>query len=208
MGGIEVYIILGIISYFAMILVSIVTVYSWIDSEKKLAAVNFVLVIVLSILTIVCFAKTPEEKVREEIVKENFNQGEINMEQFSLEKYLANPERKIVTRDRREVRIVCTNANCKDGTILALVRTDDSSDKFSAIIYDDFGRTSGLLTNLDLIFASDKATKKVGWMNVYETLNPNSLVDGCTVYKTEQEALETIDYTRNYIGIAKVEWEE
>ena len=76
---------------------------------------------------------------------------------------------------------------------------------FSAIIYDDFGRTSGLLTNLDLIFASDKATKKVGWMNVYETLNPNSLADGCIVYKTEQEALELIDYTRNYTGTAKVE---
>ena len=52
------------------------------------------------------------------------------MEQFSLEKYLKNPNRKIVTRNRREVRIVCTDANCKDGTILTLVRTDDSSDKF------------------------------------------------------------------------------
>lgn len=71
--------------FFAIILVSIVTVYSWIDGEKKLAAVNFVLVIVLSILTIVCFAKTQEEKVKEEIVKENLNQGGIRMKQFNLE---------------------------------------------------------------------------------------------------------------------------
>ena len=31
------------------------------------------------------------------------------MEQFSIEKYLANPERKVVTRNRKNVRIICTN---------------------------------------------------------------------------------------------------
>lgn len=65
------YIISGITSYFATIFVSIVTAYSWRDGEKKLAAVNFVLAIALSVLTIVCFAKPQEEKAREEIVKEN-----------------------------------------------------------------------------------------------------------------------------------------
>lgn len=32
-----------------------------------------------------------------------------NMEQFSLEKYLKNPNRKIVTRGGKSVRIVCAD---------------------------------------------------------------------------------------------------
>lgn len=32
-----------------------------------------------------------------------------NMEQFTLEIYLKNPNRKIITRDSRSVRIICTN---------------------------------------------------------------------------------------------------
>lgn len=31
------------------------------------------------------------------------------MKEFSLEEYLAHPKRKIVTRDGRKVRIVCTD---------------------------------------------------------------------------------------------------
>ena len=31
------------------------------------------------------------------------------MEQFSLEKYLANPSRKVVTRSGHSVRIICTD---------------------------------------------------------------------------------------------------
>ena len=31
------------------------------------------------------------------------------MKQFSLEEYLANPSKKVVTRDGRNVRIICTD---------------------------------------------------------------------------------------------------
>lgn len=33
------------------------------------------------------------------------------MKQFSLNEYLANPSRKVVTRDGHSVRIICTDAN-------------------------------------------------------------------------------------------------
>lgn len=36
------------------------------------------------------------------------------MEQFSLEEYLENPERKVVTRDGRNVRIICSNGGMVD----------------------------------------------------------------------------------------------
>ena len=35
------------------------------------------------------------------------------MKQFSLEEFLNNPSRKVVTRDGRPVRIVCTDAKRK-----------------------------------------------------------------------------------------------
>ena len=31
------------------------------------------------------------------------------MKQFDLQEYLKNPSRKVVTRDGRDVRIICTN---------------------------------------------------------------------------------------------------
>ena len=33
------------------------------------------------------------------------------MKQFSLEEYLEHPDRKVVTRDGRSVRIICTDRN-------------------------------------------------------------------------------------------------
>ena len=35
--------------------------------------------------------------------------GGINMKPFNLDEYLANPSKKVVTRDGRSVRIHCTN---------------------------------------------------------------------------------------------------
>ena len=34
-----------------------------------------------------------------------------DMKPFNLEEHLKNPERKVVTRDGREVRIICTDFN-------------------------------------------------------------------------------------------------
>ena len=44
------------------------------------------------------------------------------MKQFNLDEYLKNPERKIVTYDGREVRIICVNRIDKDYPVVALVR--------------------------------------------------------------------------------------
>ena len=43
------------------------------------------------------------------------------MEQFSLEKYLENPNRKIVTRDGRSARIICTDRLAENYPVIALV---------------------------------------------------------------------------------------
>lgn len=46
--------------------------------------------------------------------------------QFNLEEYKKNPEQKVVTRDGRAVRIVCTDAKSNDFPIVALVSSPSS----------------------------------------------------------------------------------
>ena len=43
------------------------------------------------------------------------------MKQFSLEEFKKNPNRKVVTRDGKQVRIICTDADRKN-PIVALVK--------------------------------------------------------------------------------------
>lgn len=51
------------------------------------------------------------------------------MKQFNLEEYLKNPSRKVVTRDGRKVRILCTDAK-GNYPIVALIETLDGSIEF------------------------------------------------------------------------------
>lgn len=54
------------------------------------------------------------------------------MRQFDLDEYLKNPNRKVVTRDGRSVRIVCTDM--RSGWINIYSRTGDAN--ASRRIYD------------------------------------------------------------------------
>ena len=51
------------------------------------------------------------------------------MEKFNLEEYLKNPSRKVVTRDGRNVRIVCTDRNINNFPIVALIQLYNDSDE-------------------------------------------------------------------------------
>ena len=48
------------------------------------------------------------------------------MKPFNLEEYLKNPSRKIVTRDGRNARIVCTDRRYENYPIVALVQISDN----------------------------------------------------------------------------------
>ena len=51
--------------------------------------------------------------------------NKIIMKPFNLEEYLANPTKKVVTRDGRNVRIICTDRKGTDFPIVGLVTTRD-----------------------------------------------------------------------------------
>ena len=125
------------------------------------------------------------------------------MEQFSLEKYLENPNRKVVTRDGRSVRIVCTNRLDENYPVIALVNNEDSERCYS---YTTFGKFDGYQNQdceLDLFFVPEK---KIGWINLYKM---NSIIiPGPRVYDTKEDAESASGDKSYYISTIKIEWEE
>ena len=121
------------------------------------------------------------------------------MKQFNLKEYLENPSRKIVTRDGRNVRIVCTDVK---GTfpIVALIENFDGSNETAY----KFKKNGYFLDSdddylLDLFFAPKKHE---GWVNVYRI---GGLSCG-RVFDSEEKARQGAD--EGAIATAKIEWEE
>ena len=120
---------------------------------------------------------------------------------FNLDEYLKNPSQKVVTRDGRNVRIVCTNAK-QDYPIIALVKINEETE--TTIYLKENGRwNEGVEDEWDLFFAP---TKKEGWVNIYDITRINCI---SRIYKTKEEA-ETIGKgcKSGYITTIKIEREE
>ena len=122
------------------------------------------------------------------------------MEQFSLEKYLANPSRKVVTRDGREARIICTDRRDLNFPIIALIENKSGGEVIYAYTKDGI-YCNTCPTTYDLFFATEKHE---GWANVYEE-GTNRYLDGC-ICVTKEEAKRIRGY--GYITTIKIEWEE
>ena len=125
------------------------------------------------------------------------------MKQFNLEEYLKNPSKKVVTRDGRSVRIVCTDRVSEKGyPLLALVMTDSHECVYTYNTYGQFyiGDTNHAL---DLFFAPEKHE---GWTPVYR--DPTGKIRFGYAYSTKKEAEEASKYDTRYITTTNVEWEE
>ena len=125
------------------------------------------------------------------------------MEQFSVEKYLENLNRKVVTRDGRSARIICTNRLDENYPVIALVNYDGVEKCYS---YTTFGKFDGYKNHdceLDLFFAPEK---KISWINLYKM---NSIISpGPRAYDTEEEAKLAAGDKSYYISTIKIGWEE
>ena len=124
------------------------------------------------------------------------------MEEFSLEKYLKNPNRKIVTRDGKSVRIICTNKLDYNYPVVALVHDGDCEKGYSYTTFGKLYTYQNRDCELDLFFAPQK---KEGWINLFKV---NSVTTTGEVYNTEEEAKSAIAKSLVYISTVKVEWEE
>ena len=123
------------------------------------------------------------------------------MEQFSLEKYLENPSRKIVTREGKSARIICTDAKFEKYQVLALITKKDGQEMLATL--ETSGRfRSGYNSHLDLFFAPEKHE---GWINLYKSGIGWSL--GASIWQTEEEAKKWVG-AADYATTIKIEWEE
>ena len=123
------------------------------------------------------------------------------MKQFNLEEYLANPSMKIVTREGKPVRIICTDAKFEKYQVLALITKKDGQEMLATL--DASGKfRDGYDSHLDLFFAPEKHE---GWINLYKSGNGWSL--GANIWQTEEEAKKWVG-AADYATTIKIEWEE
>ena len=122
------------------------------------------------------------------------------MKPFNLEEYLKNPLRKVVTRDGRNVRIICTDAK-GNFPIIALIETYNGTEAALRLsedghFYNDAEDSS------DLFFATEK---QEGWINVYLDAENDSYV-GTRIYKSKEDAENDGKIWRGYVTTLKIEW--
>ena len=126
------------------------------------------------------------------------------MKPFSLEEYLANPSRKVVTRNGRSVKIICTDRKHSRYPIVTLVKNRFTENE-SIVCYTKEGKLyDDVLMDVDLVFAPEK---KEGWINLYRTETSSQYVTS-NLYNSEEKAIEIGRTSENYIATTKIEWEE
>ena len=118
------------------------------------------------------------------------------MKPFNLEEYLKNPSRKVVTRDGRNVRIICTDAK----GLCPIVGLVDYGKYEVAFNVTKNGKIDGVL---DLFFAPEK---KEGWVNVFKT--DIDMFKSGRIYNSKTEAKESVVCDEKYVDTVKIEWEE
>ena len=122
------------------------------------------------------------------------------MKQFSLDEYLANPLKKVVTRDGRSVKIHCTNYIGAQN-IIAQIEGND----YSASYHKDGIFINGFESNCDLFFAPEKHK---GWINVYRNKKTGTMSFGQVLRTSREEAEKLAKSSDYYVATAKIEWEE
>ena len=123
------------------------------------------------------------------------------MKQFSLDEYLKNPSRKVVTKEGKNVRIVCTDKKGNDYPVVALIeweKTEEACDYTKDGCLND-----GRITEYDLFFAPEKHE---GWANIYLCDGEYSLDD--VIYSSRIDAEESGKKFEDYLTTIQIEWEE
>ena len=122
------------------------------------------------------------------------------MKLFSLEEYLKNPSRKVVTRDGRKVRIICTD---RKGTtpIIALVNSG-VSEELGYAFYSDGKYFIDKDDKVDLFFAPEKHE---GYVHIIRNEVYNEAYCG-KIYDSKEEAESKANNAT--IATARIEWEE
>ena len=124
------------------------------------------------------------------------------MKAFSLEEYLKNPSKKLVTKEGKKVkRILCTDARGNYPIVALVERHDGTVD--DAVAYTKDGKyLDGVeLSIRDLFFAPEKHER---WINLYK--DDGIVYASMDTFNTKKEAEAASCST--CIATVKIEWEE
>lgn len=127
------------------------------------------------------------------------------MKQFDLKEYLKDPNKKVVTRDGRDVRIICTDRRGGYHPILALcTMSNESENLYSYLPNGRMYLSADADSCMDLFFAPEK---KEGWVNLYN-LSEGPYLGSVYSSKEVAEAMSKKCGLQHYIATIKIEWEE
>ena len=126
------------------------------------------------------------------------------MKPFNLEEYLKDPSRKVVTRDGRKVRIICTDFDNPDYPVVGEIK----GYKWPLSSATNGEAIKGRRLACDLFFASEKHE---GWINIFR--GKDNPFTGNIIFASKEEAEESgrhcCGFTKDlYITSGKIEWEE
>ena len=124
------------------------------------------------------------------------------MKPFSLEEYLKNPSRKVVTRDGRNVRILCTDREGSVYLIVALIK-DDNRELEILVTYTKDGRPAEYNEAYYTLFFAPE--KHEGWINIYRN-SIGEIYSSSNTYNSKEEAINS--RAKTAIATVKIEWEE
>lgn len=124
------------------------------------------------------------------------------MKQFNLDEYLKNSNRKVITRDGHDVRIVCTDCKNYEYPIVALVTYDDY--EFVVNCTKEGKCHTSNKYKYDLFFAPEKHE---GWLNIYRSESGFYLRGNPYKSKEEADEVARANY-KNFCTTIKIEWEE
>ena len=122
------------------------------------------------------------------------------MKQFSLQEYLKNPSNKVVTRDGRNARIICTDRRDLNFPIIALIENISGGGEKACSYTKDGRHYTDCPDIFDLFFTPEKHE---GWVSIYRrVINDGYFTDG--IFDSEEKAKER----GGSIATVKIEWEE
>ena len=121
------------------------------------------------------------------------------MKPFNLNEYIANPSRKVVTRDGRSARIICTEAK-GNYPVVALILTEGG--EFPETYTEKGIYMNSNKSDNDLFFAPEKHE---GYVTLFRQ---TAGINAGFVFNTKEEAEKSAKSLPNYITTVRIEWEE
>ena len=126
------------------------------------------------------------------------------MKPFNLEEYLANPTKKVVTRDGKDARIICIDRRDSYFPIVALVAKEPKAEETARYYTKDGKFYTSFPCGFDLFFATEKHE---GWLNIYR--GESGFYLRGNPYKSKEEADEVAKANyKTFCTTVKIEWEE